>query len=152
MTTPSADAVATRPTLDGAATQLAAAAHRTMNVRSLRPRGRSRRDAPRIWPMRVAWRARSVPSPTRSWQRAPFARVRERPNDPDGTSSSRAIVTPPISKTAGTRCPAKAMWGIATSKRLGPWHLVGSALALDGGDGAAGVTAHSLDRVPERRC
>jgi hypothetical protein len=73
--------------------------------------------------------------------------------DPDGTI---LIAGDPSRRhefgydAAGRDARVKAMWGIASIEtRKGPWHLVGSALALDLAMAPLALRRISVDRVPE---
>ena len=157
--TPSAEAVRNAAaTLDGAATELAAAERTQDNqtIRSLRDAARTLSALTRPADLADARRLAGPLGPiadTLVGNALLSLAYASALGDPDGTI---LIAGDPSRRhdfgydLPGRDARQKAMWGIATIEtRKGPWHLVGSALALDVAMAPLALRRISLDRVPE---
>lgn len=156
---PSADTVrAAAATLDGAATELAAAERTQDNqtIRSLRDAARTLSALTRPADLADARRVAGPLGPiadTLVGNALLSLAYAGALGDPDGTI---LIAGDPSRRhdfgydLPGREARQKAMWGIATIEtRKGPWHLVGSALALDVAMAPLALRRISVDRVPE---
>ena len=157
--TPSADAVrAAAATLSGAASELATA-ERTQDdqtIRSLREAARTLSALTRPADLADARRVAGPLGPiadTLVGNALLSLAYAGALGDPDGTI---LIAGDPSRRhdfgydVPGRDARQKAMWGVATIEtRKGPWHLVGSALALDMAMAPLVLRRISVDRVPE---